>query len=253
MAKILMASQGQGQAHKSIAFVEAGSNGCDWISISTALYMIDRLVKSDGMRTNVDYFIVPCSNPDSYKASFTPGNALDNLSFNYPIILGTSDMSKIRNKNFNKTIMAWKESYQHRRPESAALIQTIDRFHGRVKLFVSLQEGAAKPKILYPYGGCSDMLPDADMVTHIAKAASRLTQKLPFCVGSIYNACGLTFGSIVDYLASTRGLNFSYVMHVNNRLKKPDADKIERVGRDVLATVMSMAKNVKAFCDSQVF
>nr|CAH7740069.1 unnamed protein product [Callosobruchus chinensis] len=122
MAKILMASQGQGQAHKScfqeeeptkdqyyccpehecpvfrcepdcmlnrsIAFVEAGSNGCDWISISTALYMIDRLVKSDGMRTNVDYFIVPCSNPDSYKASFTPGNALDNLSFNYPIILG---------------------------------------------------------------------------------------------------------------------------------------------------------------------
>ncbi|VEN57401.1 unnamed protein product, partial [Callosobruchus maculatus] len=122
MAKIFMASHGQGQADKSgvqeedtrkdpycccpehecktfecdpdcmlnrsIAFVEAGSNGCDWISVSTALYMIDHLVKSDGMQTNVDYFIVPCSNPDSYKASFTPGNTLENLSFNYPIILG---------------------------------------------------------------------------------------------------------------------------------------------------------------------
>nr|CAI5839317.1 unnamed protein product [Callosobruchus analis] len=74
--------------NRTIVFVEAGSNGCDWISVSTALYMIDHLVKSDGMQTSVDYFIVPCSNPDSYKDSFTPGNTLVNLSYNYPIILG---------------------------------------------------------------------------------------------------------------------------------------------------------------------
>ncbi|CAH1959250.1 unnamed protein product [Acanthoscelides obtectus] len=162
-------------------------------------------------------------------------------------------MSRIKNQLFIKTIMEWKQSYRHRRPESTALIHTIDTFQGNIKLFVSLQEGASKPKILYPYGSNSDMLPDADMVTHIAKSALSMTHKLSFNVGSIYNVCGLTFGSIIDYLAITRGLNFSYVMHINNRLIQPNASKIQKVGKDVVVTITSMAKEAKSWCDSQAF
>lgn len=51
---------------KFATFIEAGLKGDDTFAVSNALYIIDHLCKNPNFVKLMDYFIVPCGNPDAY-------------------------------------------------------------------------------------------------------------------------------------------------------------------------------------------
>ncbi|XP_030757157.1 uncharacterized protein LOC115883024 [Sitophilus oryzae] len=62
------------------AFIQAGLNGENTVAVSNALYLIDYMAKNPNYVKIMDYYIVPCANPDSYN-NFV---LRENLKFNKP-------------------------------------------------------------------------------------------------------------------------------------------------------------------------
>ncbi|KAF7285507.1 hypothetical protein GWI33_010605 [Rhynchophorus ferrugineus] len=67
---------------KFTTFIAAGLNGTNFIAVSNALFMIDFLTHNQNFITIMDYYIVPCCNPDSYdtfvRSKEPPDKKIDN-------------------------------------------------------------------------------------------------------------------------------------------------------------------------------
>lgn len=59
------------EANKKGVFLEGGAHAREWLGISTVLYVIEYLLKNRGLLTYMDFFIVPCLNPDGYHYTHT--------------------------------------------------------------------------------------------------------------------------------------------------------------------------------------
>ncbi|VEN57400.1 unnamed protein product [Callosobruchus maculatus] len=224
-------------------FIECGSNGCDWLAIGAGLYLIDRLVKDqETVPQNADYYVIPCSNPDAYENSFSPHSPLVDLSHNYPIQLGHRDVRKIPENSFQAALLRWRRSYRFMRNECVAVMNGLLANMRNIKMFVSIQEGASKPKILYPYGFCVEKVEDEGVVKEVAMAANRSSKDKLFGVSSVYEAAGVDFGNIVDFLQLSGRIKFNYVMHINDRRRKPKKQLINSLGAEVLTALKNMSE-----------
>ncbi|KAG5874334.1 hypothetical protein JTB14_018888 [Gonioctena quinquepunctata] len=232
-------------------FIEAGSNGSDWMAISSALFLIESLTRNTSLTMIMTYFIVPCSNPDAYHNSMnTPEsknpNMRMNLTKNFPVILGNKDLTSIHTDEFLKAINFWKENFKYGAPETQALINAIATYQIALRLFVSLEEDGQK--ILYPFGFCNEDIFDVNDLKKIAKSAQSRVRSRCFEVGSTYQLCGLTFGSLPDFLRIQKSpMRFTYIIHVNTKKDNPDPERILDCGDDILNCIKSMATNVYMF------
>lgn len=57
-------------------FIEAGIHAREWIAPATATYLLDQLLRSNDpvimdMAQNIDWYIVPITNPDGYEYTHT--------------------------------------------------------------------------------------------------------------------------------------------------------------------------------------
>lgn len=115
MAHVTESSNSEEQ--KNIAMIEAGSNGSDFYAISSALCLIDCLIKNPNYNATMDYIIIPCSNPDGYLYCLNDqgnGKVPLDLTHNFPVThLGFSDLSRIQTSEFLNKIKLWKENYRY--------------------------------------------------------------------------------------------------------------------------------------------
>ncbi|XP_023020333.2 carboxypeptidase B1-like [Leptinotarsa decemlineata] len=236
---------------KLATLIEAGSNGCDWMAISTALFLIDFLTKNNSLSKIMDYFILPCSNPDAYHKTMNITNSsnpniLMNIANNFPVTLGLFSTKFIQTDDFLKAIKLWKENFQYKLPETMALLKVISNYQFAVKLLISLQENGEQ--IVYPFGICREEVFDAEDLKKIAKSGQMMIKRRCFQVGSIYQLCGLTFGSLVDYLKIRQtSIKFTYILHLGNKKGDADPKNILSCGEDILNCIKIMAKNVYMF------
>lgn len=56
---------------KCAVFIDANIHAREWISSSTILYYIDHLIRNKKLLRIMDYYIVPCINPDGYEYTHT--------------------------------------------------------------------------------------------------------------------------------------------------------------------------------------
>ncbi|XP_018570880.1 carboxypeptidase A1-like [Anoplophora glabripennis] len=236
---------------KSGTMIVAGANGTEWFTVSSALYMIEQLVKGRNLVKIMDYFIIPCSNPDAYECSLENKgkeiNAMD-LSRNFPFSLGIYDLSGISNEVFFKAIREWKENYRFDCPERLAVIKAVLSYQVAIKLFISLEGDGTK--ITYPFGFCNIEISDVEDLKKVAKAGKSGIKCRCFAVGSMYNLDGMRFGSMVDYIKMCQGsIKFTYTIHVNEKEKNLNPCKILCYGQDVMNCVRFMAKNIYMLYD----
>lgn len=56
---------------KFCAVIEAGIHAREWITVSTALFFIDHLIGNTKLTCYMDFYIIPCLNPDGYEYTHT--------------------------------------------------------------------------------------------------------------------------------------------------------------------------------------
>lgn len=233
---------------KDITMIEAGSNGSDLYSVSSALCLIDYLIKNPNSNVLMDYIIIPCSNPDGYiycMSNEDNGKVPIDLSHNFPLShLGWSDLSRIQTDEFLSKIELWKENYRYNAPETTALNQVLSSYHVAIKLLISLQEEGEK--IVYPFGCCDTTLQDEYEIIKVAKSGAAGFRKRCISIGSIYKCCGLTFGSLIDFIRFEQSaIKFMYIIHLFKKTShEPCFGKIKDYGDEVAHCIKFMAKTV---------
>ncbi|CAH1154668.1 unnamed protein product [Phaedon cochleariae] len=233
---------------KMATLVEAGSDGTDWMAVSSALYLISFLTKNNSYTKIMDYLILPCSNPDAYHYSISncksaKASITMSLSNNFPLTLGLNDVTSQRTEGVLLGIKKWKENFKFGSPETLALIKTITAHQFSVKLFISLQEEGEK--IVYPFGFCKENVVDYEELKAVAKSGQTAVKCRCLQIGSVINLCGLTYGTVIDFLRTNqRAVKFTYILHLRVKKKKPESRNIISCGNDVLNCVRAMARNV---------
>lgn len=238
-------SEGCSSNPKMGTMIVAGTNGTEWMTISSALFFIEQLVKGRSLLKIMDYYIIPCSNPDAYECSLrSRGKQIPtlDLSRNFPFSLGIYDFSGITDETFLKAIIAWKLNFKFDCPERLALMKAFIEYQVAIKLFISLQGNGTK--ITYPYGFCAKKTQDVEDLKKVAKAGQTGIKGRCFGVGSMFDLDGLCFGTMVDYIRMCQSsIKFTYVIHVN-RKENVDPCKILAFGQDLTNCVRFMARNV---------
>ncbi|VEN58581.1 unnamed protein product [Callosobruchus maculatus] len=228
-------------------FIEAGSSGNSWSTVSTALYLIEHATKNNDLTILSDYYIIPCSNPDGYQNSLD-GLPFFDLTFNYPVVLGCGDIHKIPENEFKEAVIRWRRGYRYRSPETEAMQNILMKYKDTIKLFITLQEGPNTSKILYPFGNTVEGVGNIQLVRKVAMAGRTAAKRLMFQVGSIVEVCGLRLGGITDYVqmmdSQTASPLFSYIVRVQNKKKRPHKCVILAQGKEIKEVVKGMARNV---------
>ncbi|KAG5677262.1 hypothetical protein PVAND_007033 [Polypedilum vanderplanki] len=69
--KAIKLTNGDGSENKNSIYIDAGTHAREWISVATALYLIEQLTTGDSLNilNNVDVIIQPVVNPDGYEYS----------------------------------------------------------------------------------------------------------------------------------------------------------------------------------------
>lgn len=65
---ILQADQ---KCPKDAVMIESGIHAREWITHTTALYLIDFLLTKRSLLKRMDFYIIPCLNPDGYAYTHT--------------------------------------------------------------------------------------------------------------------------------------------------------------------------------------
>nr|CAH7753763.1 unnamed protein product [Callosobruchus chinensis] len=228
-------------------FIEAGSRGNSWSTVSTALYLIEHATKNNDLTILSDYYIVPCSNPDGYQNSLD-GFPFGDLTFNYPIVLGYGDIHKIPENKFKEAVIRWWRGYRYCSPETKAMQNTLMKYKDSIKLFITLQEDSNTSKILYPFGNTAERVGNIQLVRKVAVGGRAAAKKLKFQVGSIIEVCGLRLGGVTDYFQlmdrQTTSPLFTYIVRVHNKKKRLHKCVITAQGEEIKEVVKGMARNV---------
>ncbi|XP_057651929.1 carboxypeptidase A4-like [Diorhabda carinulata] len=242
---LIVISQNDSEFPKNGIFIEAGSNGKDSMAIATALYMIKYLAQTCSCKTDsgiMDYFIIPCSNPDAYEMSKNGNHPYLDLSTNFPLRLGNSNIDNIRLDKFLDAAKIWKNKYDFQCPERLAVIKAITTYQFVIKLFVSLQEEGKK--ILYPFGASEDPVSNINSIREVALAGNFIC----YPIGSIYQLCGLKFGTIIDFLMMFQNcIKYPYIININNRECKSDLNDIPDRAREILCGIQLMSSKISEF------
>lgn len=241
---VRIADETASEEPKLATFIEAGSNGCDLYSVSAALYLINSLAKSNSLL--MDYLIMPCLNPDAYVSVLKQEESTKiplSLSNNYPVTLGLTNMKLIRTDTFLHAIGKWKDNQEFDSKECAVLMSVINTYQFTIRLFVSLQEEGES--IVYPYGFSAIQSSDLENLKKIAKSGQMGIKRRCFNVGSIYEVCGLTFGTVIDFLKLFQNsVRFAYVIHMNRKVRAPDPKNILSYSEDIANAIKLMTKTV---------
>lgn len=130
------------------------------------------------------------------------------------------------------------------------MIKGIADYQKNIKLFISLQEEGEK--IVYPFGTKLEPY-DNCALSYVAKIG-KLGSQIDFHVGTIFQQCGLTCGTVVDFLRLfSTYLKFTYIIHMNDKKIGQVFRRVPYLAENVLCVVTLMAREVDNYYKSQVF
>ncbi|XP_031351918.1 carboxypeptidase B-like isoform X2 [Photinus pyralis] len=185
---------------KQGAMIEAGIHAREWLAHSTILYIIDKLLATKTMLNYMDFYIIPCVNPDGYEYTHTScrlwrknlnhNNSKDvkkwgvDLNRNFPVAFGHEGSSRHRDSARYHGASALSE------PETQSLANALGKYSCRVRLYISLH--CFGHLIMYPWSHTTDSLWDERDLLNCAVAAQKAmkcnTPKSKFTVGQLSKA-----------------------------------------------------------------
>ncbi|CAG9862060.1 unnamed protein product [Phyllotreta striolata] len=238
---------------KYAVFIEGGSNGEDVVSVASALYIINYLCVHASSSTTLlvmDVYVLPLANPDDYELTLYGKKNSMNLAKSFPFRLAHYNINDIGIENYLEVSHKWKENLVIQNFEKLALIKGIADYQKDIKLFVSLQEEGEM--IVYPFGSKLETY-DTSTLSYVAKIG-KLGSEIDFDIGTIYQHCGVTCGTIVDFLRLFSSfLKFTYIIHVNDKQHGQVFRKVPFIAENVLCVITLMAREIDNYYKTQSF
>ncbi|KAK9883729.1 hypothetical protein WA026_001917 [Henosepilachna vigintioctopunctata] len=214
--------------------VEAGANGREKMSVSSALYLIDYLVKNE-ITLLADYLIIPCLNPDAYEKCHKTNRLLKgdqkymDLTKCFPKHKATEHTQNGLNKLKNSA---------EGNPNCLLLTRALEKHAMSVKLFISLQ--ASEDSLTYPLDHYFKE------VYEFALAGKKSMDCKNLDVKPIVPNVSEENGTSVEHVIRNyhRFIKFAYIMNVHNKTFNPSEKFILTKGDQILCGILTLSKRV---------
>ncbi|KAL3274698.1 hypothetical protein HHI36_016075 [Cryptolaemus montrouzieri] len=213
--------------------IEAGSNGKEKMTVSSALYLVEYLVKNNN-KLLVEYLIIPCLNPDGYdkcmnskKITKKEEDEID-LSRSFPKCKNTEYM------NISELLAAPPETSQN----CLILMKVIEKYKTSVKLFISLQ--ASESSITYPLDFYFKDVFDFAVACKKAMGWNTLDLKPIVPIPPEKN------GTAVEHVIKNYhdNIKFAYILNVHNKCFVPEEKFIMAKGEQTSSGILTLSKRV---------
>lgn len=248
---------------KYATFIDANIHAREWISNSTVLFYIDHLIRNRSLLRIMDYYIVPCLNPDGYEYTHTHtkhrlwrknmncNNSKEpslwgvDLNRNFPHGFGLEGSSN-EPSSFN-----YRGTHALSEPEAKSLANTLRKFKNLIKLYISIHSFGNV--ILYPWCYTKKKIEDHEQLQRCgeaAKEAMRSFKDRHYRVGSSANTLYVASGSSMDYARGDLNIKFSFTIELERFGKsgfKAPTNKIIEIGQEVCCGIDAMVRHVKHF------
>ncbi|MEO0511859.1 MAG: M14 family zinc carboxypeptidase [Planctomycetota bacterium] len=256
---------GGSASDKPMVFVNAGIHAREWISPSSACWMIDRLAHGYGtddrvtrLLDSVSFFVVPVSNPDGYEYTFSDNrlwrkNRRLNANGSFGVDL---------NRNFDEAFggpgsSGWAGSDIYRGPEpfsepESRAIRDAVAAKPTVAAFVDVH--SFSQLILYPFG-FTDAVPDEPELSSIETMSSAMRRAMGSLFGELYtdqpsHDLYLASGTTKDWAFAGEGaLAWTVELRpgagsagIGGFILPPD--QIEPTGEELTASMLSLGESV---------
>ncbi|CAG2107277.1 unnamed protein product [Medioppia subpectinata] len=245
-----------GRANKSIIYIDGGTHAREWAAVSTACYIIDRLIDDYNAGDKVvtyllnrfDFYVVPVVNPDGYEYSHTTDRMWRK---NKAILKGTDCLGTDLNRNYG---FHWggegssrdpcEENYSGPKPfsepESRAVSSLIVDNKHRLMAYITLHSYGQW--FLYPWGWTEADSPNKKELKRVADIGHT-------ALNSVY---GTTYklgspGQIMYWAHGFAHIPYVYCLEMRDEGQHGfllPAKDIIPVGNETYAAVKAMAREI---------
>ncbi|XP_065171858.1 carboxypeptidase B-like [Atheta coriaria] len=250
---------------RDIVFVDATIHAREWLSTSTAMYLINYIILNHHILDHINYYIVPCVNVDGYIFSMenkcyrlwrknrTLNCSSDvtlqgvDLNRNFPIgfsLPGSSDDPGSFNYRGEEPLSE---------PASKAMSFAINKYCKKIILYISLHcYGNA---ILYPWSFTKAPIPDCqdlfECAMHGRNAICKHSEgKRKMRVGNAAKIMNLAAGTSTDYARYVHGIKFSYIFELQGYGTSgftPHKKHIPSIGFETTMAIFAMARHAQVY------
>ncbi|GJQ67861.1 hypothetical protein Trydic_g16625 [Trypoxylus dichotomus] len=244
---------------KACVLLEAGIHAREWITVSTALFFIDHLIRNPKLTDLMDFYVIPCLNPDGYEYTHTQDRLWrKNMNTNKSNLKECQGVDLNRNFPYkfgrepgsskDKSSFMYRGRYALSEPESKALANTLCRYRKRVKLFISLH--CFGNLIMFPWGYTEHLLDDRRDLVDCGFACKEAMRRecgidRKFKVGSISKLMYYTTGCTTDYARGCHNIKFAYTIELQKGGKSGfvhSTRKIVEIGTEIVNGIAAMVK-----------
>ncbi|XP_044004140.1 carboxypeptidase B-like isoform X1 [Aphidius gifuensis] len=232
-----------GGSNKPAVFIDAGIHAREWIAPSTALHAIHELATNKNnsyLYENVDWYIVPCLNPDGYEYTHTDYRFWRKTRSNS----GSRCPGTDANRNFDYKWMTigassspCEDTYAGPKPFSEPETQALRDFllanKQAIKVYLTLHSYGNW--LLHPWGW-TDKLPENEPILRKVglDAAEALSSKYGtrYTVGSSTVLLYAAAGGSDDWAMAVAGIELSYTIELPGGRFDPLPNNIAKVGHE---------------------
>jgi len=241
---------------KKAIFFQAGIHAREWITVTTALYIIQQLLVSPPTLLNTfDFYIVPVFNVDGYIYTHNTDRLWRK---NRQPVSGSTCLGTDLNRNYgymwggegsspNPCAETYRGSSAFSSPEVDAITSYVSSISTGVAFFLDIHSYAAmfmSPwSYTYAYPPSADFAVQSRLMT-AAQTAIRGVNGNVYAIGSAANTIYIASGGSRDYTYGTLGIIPSFGVEIyGNSFIAPESD-ILRLGREIYAGVMAVAAGI---------
>ncbi|XP_063877533.1 carboxypeptidase B-like [Scylla paramamosain] len=211
---------------KPSIFIDGGMHAREWVSPSTALGIVDNLLKTPDMTRNIEWRIIPVVNPDGYVMSWDKDRLWrKNKAKGRSIRCSGVDL----NRNFgyewggtgsssSQCSVVYRGPNAFSEPETQAVRDAVLREADRTKAYITFHSYGQM--ILHPWGYTSKATPANNMelkrVGNAMATAIQKQQRKRYDVGSAAEVLYAAAGGSDDWAAGVAKIPLSYTIELRD-------------------------------------
>ncbi|XP_034232926.1 zinc carboxypeptidase-like [Thrips palmi] len=245
-------------------FIEAGMHAQEWITTSTACWLIHRVLQADeadaapwsGLARAFEWHVFPNVNPDGYEYSFKTERAWRKTRSKGLVCYGVDGNRNWAygwNPGNSTTRHPCARNFPGRAPFCEAETRGLSEYvrslapGARLRLYVSLH--SSKQMILFPWGCSREHSADHEELMEIGQRAASALERVhgtKFQVGPIASTIYMAPGNSVDWVYAA-GVKYAFAMELRNPVKPEQyvsASAIEATGEETFAAIITMLEEV---------
>ncbi|XP_049878174.1 zinc carboxypeptidase-like [Pectinophora gossypiella] len=258
--KGLKLSHGSG---KRVIFIESGIHAREWITPTTACYIISQLLTSDdeeimAAARNFDWYIIPVTNPDGYVWTHTDFRMWRKNRRQVTSTVYGVDLNRNWNSNFmaegvslNPDAQTYPGAGPFSEPETRTLSSFIRTIADSIDMYISFH--SYSQLLLVPYGNTTDPLDnyeDAINIGRRAMGALSVRYGTQYVTGNIAEAIYKATGTSIDWVKESLRVPLVYCYELRDRGTNGfllPADQILPNHLEVMDSVIELIHQAKRF------